>query len=185
MPELNYDKNAWATPSYIVKAIKKEMDIILDAAASDENHKCDLFITKEMDGLKLNWRNYTGKKKSNNEAVWINPPYGKGLITQWIDKAIIESVCNHYTVVMLVPASPDAKWFGKAARSASEIRFITDGRLAFEHPETGAPISGNTGGSAIIIFRPLAKKGEVVTRYITRADLKALAEDTLVGECHG
>lgn len=176
-PEL-YDKNSWATPKWVFSALKKRFDFILDAAASDQNHKCDLFLTKEEDALKLNWRNFTGAKKTNNEAVWINPPYDN--IKPWIEKAIQESVCNHYTVVMFIPATPDVGWWPRD--EVDEIWFITKGRIAFEHPLTGKPVNGNTKGSAVLIFRPLHDSKITITRYVNRDDLKALANDNLVGE---
>lgn len=178
MPDITplYDKNSWATPDYIFNAMAKEFDFILDAAAGDDNHKCALYITREMDALKMNWRTYTGKKRSNNEAVWINPPYDN--IKPWIEKAIQESICNHFTIVMFIPATPDVGWWDSDA--INEVRFVTKGRVSFLHPLTGKPMNGNTKGSAFLIFRPLHDKKGTITRYVERDILKALADDNLI-----
>ncbi|MDE9696683.1 DNA N-6-adenine-methyltransferase, partial [Citrobacter freundii] len=56
--------------------------------------------------------------------------------------------------VMLVPADTSGGWFKEAIQTASEVRFITAGRLAFINPVTGKPVSGNNKGSMLIIWRP-------------------------------
>uniref|UniRef100_UPI0039C29A5A DNA N-6-adenine-methyltransferase n=1 Tax=Enterobacter hormaechei TaxID=158836 RepID=UPI0039C29A5A len=60
---------------------------------------------------------------------------------------------------MLVPADTSVGWFKEAIQTASEVRFITAGRLAFINPVTGKPVtgkpvSGNNKGSMLIIWRP-------------------------------
>jgi hypothetical protein len=69
---------------------------------------------------------------------------------------------------MLVMADPSVKWFAEAARYASEIRFITEGRLAFL--ENGKPKSGNNKGSVFFIFAPKIIGGSRTT-YMTRQEL--------------
>ncbi|MBO9492131.1 phage N-6-adenine-methyltransferase [Endozoicomonas sp. G2_1] len=174
---MDYDKNSWSTPRYIFDAMAKEFDFVLDAAASADNHKCPLFLTKEMDALNVNWRTYVGNTDSNNQAVWLNPPYGKGEIAPFVDKALRESVFNNFTVVMLVPATPDARWW---PAQCSEKRFITEGRVSFVHPETGKPINGNTKGSAFLIFRPLSNSQNLITE-VSRETLQFLAANELAG----
>jgi len=177
----DYDKNSWSTPDYVYKALACEFDFVLDAAASDSNHKCAKYLTKEQNALQTDWRQYVGKRKHNNEAVWINPPYDN--IGPWITKASEESAFNYFNVVMLVPATPDVGWWPEYA---DEIRFITKGRISFVHPDTGKPINGNTKGSALLIFRAFGNPFAPVTRYITRGSLKLTTENNLVNEVsHG
>lgn len=83
--------------------------------------------------------------------VWLNPPYSD--ITPFVKKAAAESV-NQIGTVMLVPADTSVGWFKEAIQTASEVRFITAGRLAFINPVTGKPVSGNNKGSMLIIWRP-------------------------------
>lgn len=61
---------------------------------------------------------------------------------------------NQIGTVMLVPADTSVGWFREAIQTASEVRFITAGRLAFINPVTGKPVSGNSKGSILIIWRP-------------------------------
>lgn len=180
---LEYDKNSWSTPDYIVSldgkgALNKEFDFVLDAAASDINHKCAKYLTIDDNSLQTNWRSFVGKAKSNNEAVWLNPPYGKGLIKPFIEKALSESVTNSFTVVILIPNTPDAGWWPEFC---AEKRSITKGRISFVHPETGKPINGNTKGSALLVFRPLANYLPTIYREVTRQSLQLLAQNELAG----
>jgi site-specific DNA-methyltransferase (adenine-specific) len=81
-------------------------------------------------------------KQDWNGVVWCNPPYGRN-ISQWIKKAA-ESQC---TVVMLLPARTDTKWFHDYVYNNAEIRFIR-GRLKFGGSINNAPFP-----SMVAIFR--------------------------------
>ena len=41
----------WGTPQAFFDELDKEFHFDLDVAASDDNHKCDKYYTKETDGL--------------------------------------------------------------------------------------------------------------------------------------
>ena len=45
----------WETPEAFFQDLNREFHFNLDACASDENHKCDRYFTKEQDGLSQNW----------------------------------------------------------------------------------------------------------------------------------
>lgn len=45
----------WSTPSKIFEELDAEFNFTLDPCATDENHKCDFYFTKNIDGLKENW----------------------------------------------------------------------------------------------------------------------------------
>lgn len=68
--------------------------------------------------------------------------------------ASITESANQIGTVMLVPADTSVGWFKEAIQTASEVRFITAGRLAFINPVSGKPVSGNNKGSMLIIWRP-------------------------------
>lgn len=148
------EKNAWSTDLRIFDAMNKEFRFSLDAAANHDNRKCDLYLTKEQDALNVDWSEYIDsyyRDLDYEPTVWINPPYGRGLIKQFMNKAI-EQKEKGLTVVMLVPATLDAQWL--PIHEISELRIITGGRLTFIHPGTGKPVAGNTKGSMFVIFRP-------------------------------
>ena len=45
----------WATPQSFFDELDKEFHFDLDAAASEENHKCSRYFTMQDDGLTQNW----------------------------------------------------------------------------------------------------------------------------------
>ena len=45
----------WSTPQDFFDELDKEFDFTLDPCASEANHKCEKFYTKEQDGLLQNW----------------------------------------------------------------------------------------------------------------------------------
>ena len=100
------------------------------------------------------------------KTVWINPPYGRGMIKKFMYKCI-EQKEKGVTSVLLVPATLDAQWL--PIDEISEIRIITGGRLTFIHPKTGKSVAGNTKGSMFVIFRPTKMPCSV--RLIDRNEL--------------
>ena len=45
----------WATPQDFFDKLNEEFHFNLDPCADESNHKCDLYYTKEQDGLKQKW----------------------------------------------------------------------------------------------------------------------------------
>ena len=125
-------KDMWETPKDFFDSINAEFQFTTDVCAIPSNAKCKDFFTPEMDGLKQEW---TG-------VCWCNPPYGRE-IGKWVRKAY-ESNC---TVVMLLPARTDTRWFHDYIYGKAEIRFIR-GRLKFGGAATGAPFP-----SMVVIYR--------------------------------
>lgn len=69
--------NEWATPQDFFDELNSEFNFTLDPCATDDNHKCDKYYTKEDNGLLQSW---------DNERVFCNPPYGRE-IKHWVKKA--------------------------------------------------------------------------------------------------
>ena len=110
----------WTTPIELFDALHNRFIFDLDAAASDENHLCDRYYTKENDGLRQSWE---------WRRVFCNPPYSQ--IKLWAAKFIEESK-HARCIVALVPARTDTKWFQSLMASADKIVFIK-GRLHFSN----------------------------------------------------
>lgn len=125
----------WATPQDFFDKLNEEFNFTVDVCAIPENAKCEKFFTPEIDGLKQEW---TG-------VCWCNPPYGRD-IGKWLEKAYIASTWGA-TVVMLLPARTDTKWFHEYIYNKAEIRFIK-GRLKFGNSKTAAPFP-----SMVVIFK--------------------------------
>lgn len=125
----------WATPVEFFEYYNNIFRFDLDVCASAENAKCETFYTEEDDGLAQEWEG----------NCWMNPPYGREII-HWMRKAY-ESSLRGATVVCLVPARTDTKWWHEYAMKG-EIEFIR-GRLKFGDAKNSAPFP-----SAVVIFYP-------------------------------
>lgn len=123
------------------------------------------YWTKEEDSLSLDWFESLQHFGILSPYVWINPPYSH--ITPWVDKAI-EQASKGIGSVMLVMADPSVKWFAKAVEYATEIRFVTKGRIAFL--EDGVPRSGNNKGSVFFVFSP-KMLGNAKFTWVNRKEL--------------
>lgn len=124
----------WSTPRDRFAEWSREFGpFTLDVAATADNAVCEHFYTLQDNGLAQEW---TG-------TVWCNPPYST--VAKWVEKAYW-SARNGATVIMLVPARTDTKWWHTWVVK-SEIRFIA-GRLKFGDATTGAPFP-----SALLVFR--------------------------------
>lgn len=125
----------WETPQDFFDQLNLEFHFTLDVCALPENSKCCNYYTPAMDGLTMPWFG----------VCWCNPPYGRK-IGQWVRRAFYSSLCGS-TVVMLLPARTDTRWFHDYIYGKAEIRFIK-GRLKFGVSAQPAPFP-----SMIVIFR--------------------------------
>ena len=116
----------WETPQDLFDKLDAEFRFTLDVCALPENAKCPKYYTPEQDGLSQPW---TG-------VVWCNPPYGRD-VGAWVRKAA-QSALEGATVVMLLPARTDTKWFHRWIYHRAEIRFLP-GRLKFGGAKNSAP----------------------------------------------
>lgn len=60
----------WATPQELFDKLNEEFCFTLDPCATDQNHKCEQYFTKEQDGLKMDWGGATRVLQS---AIWKEP----------------------------------------------------------------------------------------------------------------
>lgn len=161
--------DSWATPKAIYRALDKEFNFAADMAASHENAHHEIYWTEEENSLDIHWHDHV-----SSGYVYCNPPYSN--IGPWIDKAI-HSQTHGLGTVMLVMADPSVKWFAKAAEYATEIRFVTKGRIAFL--ENGKPKSGNNKGSVFLIFAPkMIGTGKVT--FVTRQSLLDAGKEPVI-----
>ena len=128
----------WSTPQDFFDKLNDEFHFTLDVCADENNHKCEHYYTKEIDGLSRPWVG----------TIWCNPPYGRK-IGEWVRRAYISSQIGSATVVMLLPARTDTRWFHDYIynKPNTETRFIK-GRLKFGGCKNSAPFP-----SMVVIFR--------------------------------
>ncbi len=120
-------KTQWETPGWLFNELDREFGFNLDVCATEENAKCAMYFSPEDDGLSQDWMGLT---------CFMNPPYGRG-IGEWIKKAYEENL-KGATVVCLLPARTDTRWFHNYIYGKAEIRFLR-GRLKFVGAKNSAP----------------------------------------------
>lgn len=137
----------WATPQDLFDELNEEFGPFeLDVCADFHNRKCDYYFSKENDGLKQDW--------SVRKRIWMNCPYGRGII-DWVRKAY-EASCDGATVVCLLPARTDTRWFhdfiwdretnAPYTHPRTQVRFLK-GRVKFGGHKNSAPFP-----SMIVVF---------------------------------
>lgn len=138
-PEIHKNMKAeWVTPRAFVRELEAALRIrfVLDVAATRENTVAMRYhsLAEGRDGLERPWI------AQEPEAVWCNPPYGRG-ISRWCERAI---ACGS-PCVMLLPANTDTAWFHECVLHEAALWFPR-GRITF----SGVP--GNPGGSVIALY---------------------------------
>ncbi|TVL96981.1 MAG: adenine methyltransferase [Candidatus Brocadia sp. WS118] len=136
----------WATPLDLYKKLNEEFHFKTDPCTTQDNPLgCEVFYTKERNGLEEHWFGNT----------FINPPHSQ--IKHWVKSARLRQT-DYYdyhkprhvgTIVMLIPARTDTKWFHNYIYQKPDvaIRFLK-GRLKFGSSKNSAPFP-----SMIVIFR--------------------------------
>ncbi|MFO1458721.1 MAG: DNA N-6-adenine-methyltransferase [Verrucomicrobiota bacterium] len=134
----------WATPSHLFKWLDGQFGFTLDPCSTHDNAKCRKHFTRAEDGLRQDW---------SKDVVFMNPPYGRE-IGHWMRKAL-ESAIAGATVVCLVPARTDTRWWHDFAIQG-DVTFLK-GRLKFGDSKASAPFP-----SAVVVFHRLqgASKGK-------------------------
>ena len=138
----------WYTPSKWIEMARAAMGgIDVDPAShyvAQRTVQADDWYDQERDGLKHDWPG----------NVWLNPPYARGLIEAFIEKAVSQFQSGiTKQAVILVDSRSDTKWFHALCSSASAVAF-TKGRVNFynEATESSSPVSG----SAFVYLGPHA-----------------------------
>lgn len=142
---MSSNTDLWGTPQSFFDKLNEEFHFELDVCANTDNAKCQRYFTKEMDGLQQDW---TG-------VCWMNPPYGR-VIGDWVKKAYESSLDGGTTVVCLLPARTDTKWWHDYCMKG-EVRLVR-GRLKFNDGKGTAPFP-----SAVVIFGKQAKLNMLTT----------------------
>lgn len=123
------ERDDWETPQWLFDKLNEDFHFTLDACASDENHKCEKYYTKETDCLSHSWY---------GETVFCNPPYGRQ-IGEFVEKCY-EEARNGAVVVALIPARTDTAWFHNFVYKKDGVQYVfLRGRSRFGNANTDAP----------------------------------------------
>ena len=130
------------TPEYIIEAARSVMGSIdLDPASCEVAQEivgADEYYTAEDNGLEQDWYG----------NVFLNPPYTRGLIEQFVAK-LIEELPKIKAAILLTNNNTDTQWCVLAAEKASAICFTT-GRIHFYTPEK--ELTQPTNGQMLFYF---------------------------------
>lgn len=142
----------WGTPLDFFRVVNEEFHFDLDAAATGQDTLCERFISPEQDALITPW---------DGAAVWCNPPYGAGsaaghALPDFIARGHQQSFERRNTVVMLIPAYTDPKYWANSVMHAHEVRFLK-GRLKFRDNLGTATMSARFP-SVLVVFKTIAGK---------------------------
>lgn len=129
-------RDEWTTPRDLFDRLHQEFHFDLDVCASPSNAKCPTYFTHQQNGLLQPWAPH---------PCWCNPPYGRA-IAAWVEKAYQEWQLGA-SVVLLLPARTDTRWFHRFVYGIAEVRFIK-GRLHFNDSASPAPFA-----SMLVIYR--------------------------------
>jgi phage N-6-adenine-methyltransferase len=130
----------WGTPQDLFDRLNEEFQFDVDVCATADNKKVFHFFDRVDDGLKQEWKG----------VCWCNPPYGRN-VGDWLRKAY-HSALRGATVVVLVPARTDTRWWHQWVEGKATVRFI-QGRLRFEGGEKYSVREAAPFPSAILVYR--------------------------------
>jgi len=117
------ERQDWGTPRAFLEWIESDRSWTpdLDAAATVRNTKAARFFNPNQDGLKQDWFG----------DVWLNPPYGRA-IPEWLEKCAVEIKRKEvHSILVLVPARTDTKWFHELIMPHAYLVFLIKGRFIF------------------------------------------------------
>ena len=135
----NSANNEWYTPPHIIEAARKAMGgIDTDPATSlkaNEIVQAKTIYTIDNCGLKNDWLG----------NIWLNPPYARGLVNAFIDRAIEEFLRgNARQACILVNNATETRWFQRLLKYSDAVCFLNQ-RVRFILPcgnAKGAPLQG-------------------------------------------
>lgn len=103
----------WRTPNWLVEQLARAFGPFeLDVAAAPWNHQAPRFFTREQDALKRRWFG----------RCWMNPPYSRGNLGEFVPYAREQVVSGRAELVAgVVPHSTADKWWGHVVRPEGRV----------------------------------------------------------------
>lgn len=158
----NSGESEWYTPPNIIESAREVMGCIdIDPATSEianKNIQAPVYYTKETDGLTKSW----------NGNVWLNPPYGQPIITQF-SEAVISKRNEYQQAIILINNATETKWMQSMMRISNAICFLS-GRIKYlnEYGEAkNTPLQGQIllyiGRNPDIFINKFKKYGLCIT----------------------
>lgn len=177
------ESDYWCTPPEILPvmaqfcyshnlSIRNQFD--LDVACVKENALCENFITEQDNAFCKPW---------NGAMVWCNPPYGRGWVATFVQRALSEVAVSvkPKTIVMLSNSDLSTDWFMQAFNSQylRAIIHVIGGRIRFLDMKTGKSSGNGKKPSIFLVFSNIKTnndgfKDNVKTYYLHIEKLRGL-----------
>jgi site-specific DNA-methyltransferase (adenine-specific) len=140
------------TPDYFMQQIVERFGNCFDPCPIDP----------QFDGLEIEW------PRGYQNPVYVNPPYSRGVIGQWVEKCHKEALKGSY-VILLIPAYTDTSYFHDWIYTHKwvDIEFIR-GRIQFK----GYTSNRASFPSMLVIFKPQEKPFGIVWEATKRIQSK-------------
>jgi phage N-6-adenine-methyltransferase len=143
------------TPDYLYDWLNRRFAFNFDAAASHENARCPEYAT--VDGVwerdecgPILWGDENGLTTSwEDRRVFLNPPYSRALLFQFIGKAIEER--DHAEIIVMLVKWDTSTGNSRLLEQFAHIEPLR--RVRYCDPD-GKPLPAATFASAIAILRP-------------------------------
>jgi phage N-6-adenine-methyltransferase len=147
----------WGTPIGLFRELDERFSFELDVAASDDNALCDCWFTAENSALDHEWGDY--------RSAFCNPPYSQ--CREFVTKCAEQAAKHRMTVVVLVPARTDTRWFHEHVygKRGVTVDFLK-GRLKFGDSTNSAPFP-----SMLVVFHgPCMERAVEPARTVAAVD---------------
>lgn len=144
------ERQEYGTPRPLFDALNDEFGgFELDVAASDANHLCPVYFTKNCSALEHPWASIL--RPGARRVAFMNPPFAtQGIFVQRAYRACVEEL---FTVVILLQARMGPRWFSRYASRSSQIRLFVD-RVEYVAPAAVAKTNGCDFDSMLLILEP-------------------------------
>jgi phage N-6-adenine-methyltransferase len=144
------DKSAWFTPAPVLELARAVLGPIdfdpFSSLAANKTVKARRFCTEEDSAFD---RETWGSKRHEN--IWMNPPYGSGLINKAVSRFCLEWDAGNFNEgIVLVNNATDTSWASELWERAAAVAF-TRGRIGFVDLE-GKNVGSNTRGQMFFYF---------------------------------
>jgi len=144
----NSGNNEWYTPPEYIEAARACMGSIdTDPASNDfaNQHviKAAQYFTAEQNGLKQEWRG----------NVWLNPPYGRGLIEDFAFALVEKHQAGEFQQAIVLVNNATETGFFQTLLSAAAAICLPKSRIPFLNSE-GKPVNKPLQGQSVLYFGP-------------------------------
>ncbi len=166
----------WRTPPELFYALDRRYDFDYDPCASHGSALCAAYSTPggtyvrsagRPQPLLLSSDDGLHNRRWDDARVFMNPPYARGEIERWVEKAYRERNAAQI-IVALLPAATDTRWFQTYILPHCHIDWLPQ-RVRFVHPDEpcgddcshklGAPGPSPTAGHVVAVFHSDLTRG--------------------------